>query len=204
MKKLIFLILFFLGIIQGMETDPEIQRQKSKKVNQIMNYITEKISWLFGPKEIKIEQLPEEILINIILQMPGDNLNETIEAIKALAQTNMIFNRLVNDPIATNKLIQSLAEKNNKPSFIVAILIGTKAAKEWFDKNMTYENKIELINDLLKSSDNFNTFLTGIYTLKRWNLANYEQVVALSVDLTRKYDLNYSTFFKSLQEVFES
>ncbi|MEX0940620.1 MAG: hypothetical protein WDZ41_04640 [Candidatus Babeliales bacterium] len=147
MKKLIFFILLMIGVIslQGMETDSEIQKQEQGEVNQIINYITEKISWLFGPKQIELEEFPEEILVNIILQMPGGNFTETIKAIKALSQTNRIFNRLVNDPKTFEALLNALSEKYNINPILVTAAFGTQLAKELLDEIRSKSKETEVL-----------------------------------------------------------
>ncbi|MEX0940619.1 MAG: hypothetical protein WDZ41_04635 [Candidatus Babeliales bacterium] len=152
MKKLIFFTSLIVGAVslQGMETDPEMQKQGG--VNQIINEITEKISWLFGPKEIELEEFPEEILVNIILQMPGGNFTETIEAIKDLSQTNRIFNRLVNDPKTFEALLNAMGEKYNIDPLLITPLFYSEVAGKLYLKLISKSKKSFFLS-LIESTD---------------------------------------------------
>jgi hypothetical protein len=109
MKKigLLLTLLVSIGTINGMEN---LQPQKP-------NYLA---------------LLPADIKKDIVLAIAySSTVEEAVDAIRTLTETNKQFNQMINDPITTRTIIRILAEKFNVPSGYIAQQLGTPGSQKY-------------------------------------------------------------------------
>ncbi len=83
-----------------------------------------------GPDYITI--LPKELKQEIIVLLTtSDTLEEAIEAVRALTETNKELNAIVNNPITTRTLVRIMAQKFTAPSEYIAMKLSTQGSANY-------------------------------------------------------------------------
>ena len=133
MKKLILMCAMICASqLYGMEKEKPSQRQS--RLQRMYNY-------LFGTEESQQPQLgdwnslPQEVQILIIQALnTGQDLDQTIDAIKAMSITNKALNQMINEMYELKGftvLVHMLANKFNISTDEVAHKFNTKVAMEY-------------------------------------------------------------------------
>ncbi len=81
-------------------------------------------------KQDYMAMLPTEIKKEIVLALvQSSTVEEAVNAIRSLTETNKEFNKIINDPITTRTIIRLLVQKFNAPSGYIAQQLGTPGSK---------------------------------------------------------------------------
>jgi len=81
-------------------------------------------------KQDYMAMLPQEIRKLIVLALAqSSTVEEAVNAIRSLTETNKDFNTITNDPVMTRAIIRILAQKFNAPSEYIAQQLGTPGSK---------------------------------------------------------------------------
>lgn len=76
--------------------------------------------------------LPQEVRKLIVSALTQSNtIEEAINAIRSLTQTNKEFNAIINDPITTRTIIRLLVQKFNAPSEYIAMKLSTPGSQQY-------------------------------------------------------------------------
>ncbi len=78
--------------------------------------------------------LPQDIKGLVVLTLAqSDTMEEAIQAIRSLTETDTAFNIAANDPIIIRAIIRILAQKFNAPSEYIAQQLSTKGSEQYVD-----------------------------------------------------------------------
>lgn len=87
-------------------------------------------------EEIQLKDMPEEIKVQIISEITQANtIEQAIKSIRALAVTSAEFNRLINDQMVTQEILNNLVKRFPRETagnlLYAAIALDTSGAKDW-------------------------------------------------------------------------